>query len=94
MSNNRHNARRDANEPEIVDYLEGKGAIVYRVNSKDICDLIVFYQGETWFIEVKTADGVLSKGQKEFLKLLDENNANGTVSRTIDDINDLFGIEG
>ncbi len=61
MSIKRWNARRDANEPAIVEALEKVGATVERW---EVCDLVVGYQGRTYLIEVKTEKGKLTKKQK------------------------------
>jgi len=60
-----HNAKRDANEPEIVDALRAIGCSVEYL-SKPL-DLLVGYRGVTFLIEVKGEKGTLTKDQKEFL---------------------------
>lgn len=63
---NRHNAQRDANEPEIVAALKAKGAIVWRINGKGVPDLLVGYKSVTILAEVKTAKGKFKPAQEVF----------------------------
>lgn len=64
MSIHRAAARRDTNEPEIVNALECAGAKVYRMSQP--CDLLVEYHGVIYLGEVKTATGTYTKAQKTF----------------------------
>ena len=59
--------KRDANEPEIVEALEGIGATVYRL---DMFDLLVGYRGKTHLIEVKNPTGKnkLTEAQIAFIE--------------------------
>jgi len=61
----RYDAKRDANEPEIVEALEAVGASVLRV---DDVDLIVGYRNTNYLMEVKTTDGRLNKKQAKFFR--------------------------
>ena len=65
-ANNRHNPQRDANEPEIIEALKAKGAIVWRLNGKGIPDLLVGYKSVTILAEVKTAKGKTKPAQDVF----------------------------
>ena len=60
------NAKRDANEKEIVHALESIGCQVHRLNQP--IDLLVGYRGQTHLMEVKTAKGKLEKSQQEFFR--------------------------
>ena len=60
-----YNAKRDANEPEIIAALEAIGCEVFRLDKP--LDLLVGYRGKNWLIEVKTKKGRLTKDQKDFL---------------------------
>lgn len=60
-----HDAKRDANEPEIVDALRAIGCSVEYL-SKPL-DLLIGYRGVTFLIEVKGEKGTLTKDQKDFL---------------------------
>lgn len=66
MSLKRHNAKRDANEPEIVSALRSIGCDVFLIDLP--VDLIVGYRGRTVLLEVKAPGGRLTKGQKEFFE--------------------------
>ncbi len=55
-ANKRHNARRDANEPGIVEALRKSGALVDRIDGTGTPDLLVGYQGEWFLLEVKVPD--------------------------------------
>ena len=67
--------RRDANEGDIIDGLVRVGAIVYKLDQKDIPDLLVGYRGRWILLEVKLPLGpkggavshqTLSDGQADF----------------------------
>jgi hypothetical protein len=61
----RHNARRDENEAEIVQWLNSVGASVVKLAGGGGCpDLAVGFNGETYLIEVKTKHGKLNKAQE------------------------------
>lgn len=53
MSLNRYNARRDENEPEIVDALIAVGALVMRISGKGQPDLLVCFRKQLYVFEVK-----------------------------------------
>ena len=59
MSLNRRAARRDANEPEIVEALQTAGATVQTLSAKGVPDLLVGFRGETYLFEVKIPLGPL-----------------------------------
>lgn len=62
-SNKRYDAKRDANEQEIVDYLLAVGCSVDRLNGKGTPDLLVGYRGLNLLIEIKMPDKKLNKIQ-------------------------------
>ena len=64
---NRYNARRDANEPEIVALFEAAGWSVYRL-SKPLDLLVSTTQGVTFLVEVKTPKGKLKPSQADFIR--------------------------
>ena len=75
MSPYRRAPRRDANEKDIVDALKHVGALVHRLDGKDIPDLLVGFDGQWFLMEVKMPLGpkggtvdhqVLSPGQQGF----------------------------
>ena len=52
-ANKRHNARRDENEPLIVEALRKAGALVDRIDGTGVPDLLVGYQERWALLEVK-----------------------------------------
>jgi hypothetical protein len=52
-ANKRHAARRDDNEPEIVEALRWAGALVDRIDGKGVPDLLVAHRGRIYLLEVK-----------------------------------------
>ena len=51
----RRAAKRDENEPAIIEALRERGCTVFRMNQEGILDLIVYYRGFQCFLEVKMA---------------------------------------
>ena len=66
MSIYRKAAKRDANEPEIVDALRSVGAKVWRMSGRGLPDVLVMFRGKLYAAEIKTAKGKLTKHQGEF----------------------------
>ena len=60
----RHDARRDANEPEIVRALKDCGYKVMRLNE---FDLLVHGHGDLMMLEVKTETGILKPSQEKMI---------------------------
>lgn len=58
----RRAARRDTNEPQIVEAMRACGAHVERINDEGRFDLLVWYRGRTLLLEVK--DGTKSPSQR------------------------------
>jgi len=56
----RYDARRDANEPEIIEALQAVGAKVMQL---DEFDLLVGFRDKLYMLEVKTKTGRLNKKQ-------------------------------
>jgi len=69
MSIHRRAAKRDANEPAIIEALRRAGAVVYPISGKDVPDLLVIYRGVVDIIEVKTKTGKLTDGQREYHRM-------------------------
>lgn len=59
---------------------------------KGVSDIIGFYRGKTWLIEVKTSKrkNRLTDEQKEFLAAANENNQIGIVVTSVDDVKDFI----
>lgn len=66
MSLHRRNAKRDANEKEIVDFLRSAGVSVHLLSAKGVPDLLLGFKGKTYLAEVKTGNRKLNKNQVEF----------------------------
>jgi hypothetical protein len=81
VSLSRHNPRRDANEPAIVEALEAVGADVWRLSGRGLPDLLVRFRGVLYAGEVKTAKGRLRASQGAF-----------PVWRTVDDALTAIGV--
>lgn len=82
--------KRDSNEPEIVEALEGYGFTVVRMDAP--VDLAIGKRGITWLAEVKTEGGKFTEAQMRFF----ENwRGNHLVLRTIQDVTEwVKEIEG
>jgi Holliday junction resolvase len=59
----RRAARRDTNEPEIIEALRAVGATVQSLDERGVPDLVVGFRGVSYLIEVKTAKGKLTRDQ-------------------------------
>lgn len=66
MSLHRYDAKRDANEKEIVKFFEIQGISVERLNTP--LDLLLGYNKKNYLVEVKMPGKGLNKNQKEFVK--------------------------
>lgn len=64
MSLHRWDAKRDANEPEIVKALQAKGISVYRLDKP--LDLLLGYNKNNYLVEVKMPKKKLNAKQVEF----------------------------
>jgi hypothetical protein len=58
--------RRDGNEAEVIDALESKGAYVLKIAQVGAPDLIVFYRGRSFLMEVKQPKGGFKPAQLRF----------------------------
>lgn len=66
MTIHRFDAKRDSNEPSIVEVLEAGGYTVDRVSAKGFPDLVVSKHGRAWFVEVKRPKGRFTPSQVEW----------------------------
>lgn len=64
MSLHRYNAKRDANELEIVNFFKKYGFTVERLSSKNVPDLLLGKRGKNYLVEVKVPTEDLNPGQK------------------------------
>jgi hypothetical protein len=88
----RRAAKRDASEPDIVETLEGIGAVVTKLNDPDVCDLFVVYRGAMHLMEVKTGKAKLRAGQEEFAQRMAACGVTVKVVRTPSDALDAIGF--
>lgn len=86
MSLNRWDAKRDATEPVVVEYLRARGALVIRLSGKDTPDLLCGYAGRWICFEVKSAGGKVSEGQQAFIEAAAHKGLPAYVVRTIDEV--------
>lgn len=63
----RHAAKRDANEPEIINALKAAGCRVQQLNDADAPDLLVSRDGRNWLLEVKLPLGKKGGGSRSAL---------------------------
>ena len=67
MTVKRHNAKRDANEPEIYEALRWAGCSVERLSQRGVPDLLVWTPEKgLMLLEVKTTRGKLTPDQIEW----------------------------
>jgi Holliday junction resolvase len=65
MSLHRRNAKRDSNEKDVVSALRKVGAKVARVSAEGFPDLVCWYRGRIFLLEVKTAKGRATEAQEQ-----------------------------
>jgi hypothetical protein len=65
-----HNAKRDANEPQIVRDLQKVGAKVWRLSQP--CDLLVRFAFRLYLIEVTNPENKYRKREEDQLEFLQE----------------------
>lgn len=85
MSLNRHNPKRDENEPFLVDYLRKAGCVVQRLSGPDMPDLLVGHRGRWLLLEVKMPDSKLKPGQQWFHDSCQALGLPCDVVKTVDD---------
>ena len=66
MSLNRWAKKRDANEGDIIEYLEKRGFSVCQMDQP--LDLLVGRNKKNYLVEVKTLKGKLTEPQEKFIK--------------------------
>ena len=57
------NKRRDANEREILDALEAVGAQTWQISGRAVPDVLCWYRGRPYVMEVKTSKGLQKPSQ-------------------------------
>ncbi len=68
MSLNRRAAKRDANEPEIIEFLRKAGCMVLPISESGLPDLLCCYRGLIFLVEVKSGKGKLTAAQERFFQ--------------------------
>jgi hypothetical protein len=66
LSIRRYNAKRDANEGQIIAALEAMGCQVHRMDTP--VDLLILHRGTLHLAEVKAKRGTLTKDQRLFVE--------------------------
>jgi hypothetical protein len=66
MSLKRYAAKRDRNEPAIVEALRAAGATVHSVSQEGLPDLLVGFRDVTYLLEVKAPGGSRTQAQTTF----------------------------
>jgi len=65
VSIHRYAAKRDANEPAIIDMLRAHGCVVWQLSGKGITDLLVMRKGKKWLADVKMPGKPTTEAQEE-----------------------------
>lgn len=68
MGLNRRAAKRDSNEPGIIEALRAAGASVEQLSKKGIPDLLVGFDGTTFLMEVKSGKGKLTEDEATWIQ--------------------------
>lgn len=94
MSLYRANPKRDEAEKAIVDFLQKIGAWVTPLSQAGVPDLLVIYQDEVYFFEVKSDYGKLTPAQKRWHLEAGARGAKVFIVKSIDDVCKILNIEG
>lgn len=86
----RRAAKRDTNEPEIVQALEGVGCSVERLSAPGVPDLLVAFRGAHFLIECKMPGETLTPAQKRWHWAW---NGKVSVVRTVDEALAAVGLK-
>lgn len=79
-------AKIDINQPEIVQFLRAHGAFVRSVAQlKNAFDLLVFYKGNIFMVEVKQQKGKLTDGELKFKAEAEKVGCKYWIIRSCDD---------
>jgi len=83
-------ARSDANQKAIMDAARAVGAVVTDIHrhGRGVPDLLISFRGRWYLVEVKDADGNLTKKEREFINLHD---APVYIVRTPEQMIDVLG---
>jgi hypothetical protein len=84
MSLKRFNARRDANEKELVAAARAVGIRLWQLDTP--CDFMAVINGVVWPVEIKTAKGKLTPAQEQFVADMESAGGHVLIWRTVDDV--------
>ena len=90
----RRRAKVDKNQAEIVEALRKVGAVVKHVHQlKNLFDILVFYRGETYCVEIKSSrKSKLTEGELECKQDLESVGVAYWVVYDVDDAMRILGI--
>jgi hypothetical protein len=77
----------------VVAALRAAGALVWRLEQRDLFDLLVGFRGRWYLLEVKTDRGELEDGQAVFALLCDSSRLPARVVRTPQEALAAIGVE-
>ena len=69
MTLQRWAARRDGTESAIVRTLRRAGALVFALKGRGVADLLVYFRGRLFLLEIKTARGRLTAAQRDAVRV-------------------------
>jgi hypothetical protein len=85
-------ARVDKNQGEIVQLLRAHGAKVRSVAQlKKAFDILVFFEGKTYVVEIKDGNKPLTEGEIEFKNMVESAGVTYNVVRCADDALKMIG---
>ena len=90
----KRNAKKDTNQTEIVEALRKVGAVVkFTFQLKNLFDILVFYKGETYCVEIKSSrKSKLSQGELECKQELESVGVAYWVIYSVDDAMKMLKI--
>lgn len=91
----RRRAKVDKNQAEIVEALRKVGAVVKHVHQlKNLFDILVFYRGETYCVEIKSnRKSKLTEGELECKQELESVGVAYWIIYDVDDAMRMLGIK-
>ena len=79
--------KKDLNQDEIVKALENEGAVIKSVHSlKNLFDILVYYKGKTFSVEIKNGKySKLSEGEEKCKNDIEKSGVKYWIIRTVDE---------
>lgn len=88
------NAKIDANQTEIVEALRKVGAKVRSVAQiKNAFDILVFYRGQTFIVEIKKPKAKLTEGEEQFKEMVESVGVKYWIIRTVDEALEMIQVK-